>query len=70
NEMGPLSASFVRDGSAQDLIETVRCPIGVPSLGKHPQEIALGVAQELLAVAQRKKARTQGPGRKSLRGET
>lgn len=29
-------------------IEGIRCPIGDPSLGKHPQAIAVGVAAELL----------------------
>ena len=53
-----------------DLIDTVRCPIGDPDLGKHPQAIALGVASELIALSQRKKTRTQGPGRLSSRGET
>lgn len=30
-------------------INTIRCPIGNPALGKHPAEIAVGVAGELLA---------------------
>ena len=34
----------------------IRCPIGDPSLGKHPQAIAVGVAAEILR-------RRQGGGR-------
>jgi xanthine dehydrogenase accessory factor len=29
-------------------VDRIRCPIGDPALGKHPQEIAVGVAVELL----------------------
>ena len=32
-------------------IATITCPIGDPALGKHPQAIAIGVAQALLAPA-------------------
>lgn len=35
-------------GHARDRIETITCPIGIPALGKHPHEIALGVAVRLL----------------------
>ena len=52
-----------------EAIDNVICPIGDPTLGKHPQQIALGVANDLIHLARRKKARTQGPGRKFLRGE-
>lgn len=36
-------------GHRPDQIARVRCPIGEPALGKHPQAIAIGVARELLA---------------------
>ena len=36
-------------GPAQ--IDRIRCPIGDPSLGKHPQAIALGVASDMLRPA-------------------
>ena len=35
-------------GHTPDQIARIRCPIGEPSLGKHPQAIALGVAAEML----------------------
>ena len=35
-------------GYAPGQIDRVRCPIGDPALGKHPQQIALGVAAELM----------------------
>ncbi len=35
-------------GHAPDQIARIRCPIGDPGLGKHPQAIAVGVAAELL----------------------
>ncbi len=38
-------------GHAPDNISRITCPIGDPSLGKHPQAIALGVAAEMLRVA-------------------
>ncbi|MGB0905022.1 MAG: XdhC family protein, partial [Mangrovicoccus sp.] len=31
----------------------IQCPIGDPSLGKHPQAIALGVASDILRASQR-----------------
>jgi xanthine dehydrogenase accessory factor len=37
------------DGAA---VERIRCPIGDPALGKHPQAIAVGVAVELLKTPQ------------------
>jgi xanthine dehydrogenase accessory factor len=37
-------------GHGADQIARITCPIGDPSLGKHPQEIALGVAMDLLKV--------------------
>lgn len=36
-------------GHAPDTISRITCPIGEPSLGKHPQAIAIGVAGALLA---------------------
>ncbi|MBR9766290.1 MAG: xanthine dehydrogenase accessory protein XdhC [Rhodobacteraceae bacterium] len=38
-------------------IAGISCPIGQPDLGKHPQEIAVGVAHELLTRTARKEAR-------------
>lgn len=35
-------------GHAPDQITRIQCPIGAPSLGKHPQAIAIGVAQEFI----------------------
>jgi len=35
-------------GHSGEAISRVRCPIGDPSLGKHPQAIAVGVASEFL----------------------
>jgi xanthine dehydrogenase accessory factor len=39
-------------GHAAPAIARIRCPIGDPSFGKHPQAIAIGVAAELLAPAE------------------
>jgi xanthine dehydrogenase accessory factor len=36
-------------GHAETEVGRIRCPIGNPALGKHPQAIAVGVATELLA---------------------
>jgi xanthine dehydrogenase accessory factor len=38
-------------GHAPAAVARIRCPIGDPSFGKHPQAIAIGVAAELLAPA-------------------
>lgn len=38
-------------GHAPSDIARIRCPIGAPSLGKHPQAIAIGVAAEILSEA-------------------
>jgi xanthine dehydrogenase accessory factor len=35
-------------GHRPEAIAAIRCPIGDPSLGKHPQAIAIGVAAEIL----------------------
>lgn len=40
-------------GHAEAEIARIRCPIGDPALGKHPQAIAVGVAAGLLAPKQR-----------------
>ncbi|WP_298854272.1 xanthine dehydrogenase accessory protein XdhC [uncultured Ruegeria sp.] len=39
-------------GHSPERISRITCPIGDPSLGKHPQMIAVGVAAELLRPAQ------------------
>ncbi|MFY0597751.1 MAG: xanthine dehydrogenase accessory protein XdhC [Cognatishimia sp.] len=39
-------------GHAADQISRITCPIGDPSLGKHPQMIAIGVAAKLLSLQQ------------------
>lgn len=36
-------------GHRPQQIATITCPIGDPGLGKHPHEIAIGVAQELIS---------------------
>ncbi|CAM4134964.1 xanthine dehydrogenase accessory protein XdhC [Palleronia rufa] len=36
-------------GHASDAIARIRCPIGDPALGKHPQAIAIGVAAALIS---------------------
>jgi xanthine dehydrogenase accessory factor len=33
-------------------VERIRCPIGDPSLGKHPHAIAVGVAVEIMKAPQ------------------
>jgi xanthine dehydrogenase accessory factor len=35
-------------GHSEPQIARIRCPIGDPALGKHPQAIAIGVAQDIL----------------------
>jgi xanthine dehydrogenase accessory factor len=45
-------------GHAPERIADIRCPIGDPRLGKHPQAIALGVATELMTM-KTAKARTE-----------
>ena len=45
--------SKLRDlGHESAKISGIRCPIGQPALGKHPQAIAVGVASELLLLLQ------------------
>jgi xanthine dehydrogenase accessory factor len=41
-------------------ISRIRCPIGRPELGRHPQAIAIGVASELLETRQREGERMVG----------
>jgi xanthine dehydrogenase accessory factor len=45
-------------GHAQEQIARIACPIGDPSLGKHPQAIALGVATAMLTTQSVKEERT------------
>jgi len=49
-------------GHADASISRIRCPIGQPALGKHPQAIAVGVAHELLTVGDRATAWKDGTG--------
>jgi xanthine dehydrogenase accessory factor len=49
-------------GHAPAAIDRIRCPIGDPSLGKHPQAIAIGVAAELLLPGAAVGVRTQAHG--------
>jgi xanthine dehydrogenase accessory factor len=50
NEMGPIPVAGLRDlGHSAAEISRIACPIGDPSLGKHPQAIAVGVAARLLS---------------------
>ncbi|MEP2139324.1 MAG: xanthine dehydrogenase accessory protein XdhC, partial [Erythrobacter sp.] len=43
-------------GYSEVQIDRIQCPIGDPSLGKHPQEIALGVAVEIVRRGKRQGA--------------
>ena len=49
-------------GHAEARIARIRCPIGDPGLGKHPQAIAIGVAADLLG------QRSAGQAKKERRG--
>ncbi|PTX54326.1 molybdenum cofactor sulfurylase [Litoreibacter ponti] len=40
-------------GHSDAQISAIRCPIGQPELGKHPQAIAIGVASELITLSER-----------------
>jgi xanthine dehydrogenase accessory factor len=40
-------------GHGENSVSRIRCPIGDPALGKHPQAIAIGVAQQILRQAGR-----------------
>ena len=47
-------------GHAQGQIDRITCPIGTPAFGKHPQQIAIGVAAQLLhPVAQAQSGKEQ-----------
>ena len=44
---------LIEEGHAPDLVDTIRCPIGLPEVaGKHPAVIAVSVAAALLSSAQ------------------
>lgn len=46
-----LDAQLARKGVSEDLIRSLHCPIGLPGLtGRHPREIAIAVAAELLGL--------------------
>ena len=47
-------------GHSSDQIARIACPIGDPSLGKHPQEIAIGVAMAMLSKNERRGATSTG----------
>jgi xanthine dehydrogenase accessory factor len=49
-------------GHSDASVARIRCPIGDPSLGKHPQAIAVGVAHEILKVDEKKTAWKDGTG--------
>jgi xanthine dehydrogenase accessory factor len=46
-------------GHTPEAIARIRCPIGDPAFGKHPQAIALGVATDLLRMAKAPAARRE-----------
>jgi xanthine dehydrogenase accessory factor len=49
-------------GHSDTSIARIRCPIGDPTLGKHPQAIAVSVAHEILKVDEKKTAWKDGTG--------
>jgi xanthine dehydrogenase accessory factor len=49
-------------GHSDASMSRIRCPIGDPSLGKHPQAIAVSVAHELLRNGEKKTAWKDGTG--------
>lgn len=49
-------------GHAAAQIDRIRCPIGDPALGKHPQAIAVGVAAELLHARGANEDKREGTG--------
>jgi xanthine dehydrogenase accessory factor len=49
-------------GHAPATIARIDCPIGNPSLGKHPQAIAVGVAAEVLGRTTRNASRQENAG--------
>lgn len=42
------------EGVAPETVETLRCPIGLGDTGKHPREIAISIAAELLSLGLRR----------------
>jgi xanthine dehydrogenase accessory factor len=49
-------------GHSEASIARIRCPIGDPALGKHPQAIAVGVAHQILNAGEKKTAWKDGTG--------
>ncbi len=49
-------------GHPEAWVASIRCPIGDPSLGKHPQAIAVGVAHQLLRTGETTTAWKDGTG--------
>ncbi len=49
-------------GHTPEQIARITCPIGDPSLGKHPQALALGVAAEFVRAGLSQGARAEGTG--------
>lgn len=56
-------------GHRPDAIGRIRCPIGDPALGKHPQAIAIGVAADLLRRNGAEDAGKDSAGADAARGE-
>ncbi|WP_435257781.1 xanthine dehydrogenase accessory protein XdhC [Thioclava sp. FR2] len=49
-------------GHGSQTIDRIDCPIGNPALGKHPQAIAIGVAQDVLQPRKRHASRQENAG--------
>jgi xanthine dehydrogenase accessory factor len=49
-------------GHSEGSVARIRCPIGSPALGKHPQAIAVGVAHDLLCADRASGLRRDGTG--------
>lgn len=47
-KMGRFRSKLRNLGHLDTEIDRITCPIGLPALGKHPQQIAIGVAQSLI----------------------
>lgn len=56
-------------GHAPAAIQTISCPIGDPTLGKHPQAIAIGVAAKILNRTGKNEAGNGGAGQEETPGE-
>jgi xanthine dehydrogenase accessory factor len=55
-----FEARLLHKGLPADLVRSIRCPIGIDGIiGKHPQEIAIAVAAELLLVRSTSTAQDQ-----------